>query len=258
MGKLEGRVAVVTGAGSGIGQATAILFAKEGAKTVVVDCKKEAAVKTVNMIKEFGEEAIFVHADVSKAKDVKEMVFKAVNTYGKLNILFNNAGFIHEVAPTAEASEDIFDETIATNLKGVFLGMKYAIPEMINVGKGSIINVSSIAGARGVVNVPAYSASKGGILALSRATAIEYASYNIRVNCVSPGSISTPAMADLLKNDPEVKRNYLEAIPQGRLGKPEEVAQAVLFLASDESSHITGHTLVVDGGMEADSHLRPR
>jgi NAD(P)-dependent dehydrogenase (short-subunit alcohol dehydrogenase family) len=258
MGRVEGKVAIVTGAGSGIGRASAMLLAKEGAKTVVVDRNAEAGEETVRMIREAGGEAIFVKADVSEAEDIKKMVKTAVSTYGKLNILFNNAGFIHEVAPTADASEEVFDETIATNLKGAFMGMKYAIPEMLRIGGGSIINIASIAGTKGVTNAPAYAASKGGVLALSRATAIEYATQNIRVNCISPGTISTPAMAALMKDDPEIKRNYEEAVPQGRLGRPDEVAQVVLFLASDEASHITGEKLAIDGGLEADSHLRTR
>jgi NAD(P)-dependent dehydrogenase (short-subunit alcohol dehydrogenase family) len=258
MGRVEGKVAIVTGAGSGIGRASAMLLAKEGAKTVVVDRNAEAGEETVRMIREAGGEAIFVKADVSEAEDIKKMVKTAVSTYGKLNILFNNAGFIHEVAPTADASEEVFDETIATNLKGAFMGMKYAIPEMLRIGGGSIINIASIAGTKGVTNAPAYAASKGGVLALSRATAIEYATQNIRVNCISPGTISTPAMAALMKDDPEIKRNYEEAVPQGRLGRPDEVAQVVLFLASDEASHVTGEKLAIDGGLEADSHLRTR
>ena len=258
MGRVEGKVAIVTGAGSGIGRASAILLAKEGAKTVVVDRNAEAGEETVRMIKEAGGEAIFVKADVSEAADIKKMVKTAVSTYGKLNILFNNAGLIAEVAPTAEATEEKFDETIATNLKGAFMGMKYAIPEMLRIGGGSIINIASIAGTKGVTNAPAYAASKGGVLALSRATAIEYATQNIRVNCISPGTISTPAMAALMKDDPEIKRNYEEAVPQGRLGRPDEVAQVVLFLASDEASHVTGEKLAIDGGLEADSHLRTR
>ena len=258
MGRVEGKVAIVTGAGSGIGRASAMLLAKEGAKTVVVDRNAEAGEETVRMIKEAGGEAIFVKADVSKVEDIKKMVKTAVSTYGKLNILFNNAGLIAEVAPTAEATEEKFDETIATNLKGAFMGMKYAIPEMLRIGGGSIINIASIAGTKGVTNAPAYAASKGGVLALSRATAIEYATQNIRVNCISPGTISTPAMAALMKDDPEIKRNYEEAVPQGRLGRPDEVAQVVLFLASDEASHITGEKLAIDGGLEADSHLRTR
>ena len=258
MGRVEGKVAIVTGAGSGIGRASAMLLAKEGAKTVVVDRNAEAGEETVRMIREAGGEAIFVKADVSEAEDIKKMVKTAVSTYGKLNILFNNAGLIAEVAPTAEATEEKFDETIATNLKGAFMGMKYAIPEMLRIGGGSIINIASIAGTKGVTNAPAYAASKGGVLALSRATAIEYATQNIRVNCVSPGTISTPAMAALMKDDPEIKRNYEEAVPQGRLGRPDEVAQVVLFLASDEASHVTGEKLAIDGGLEADSHLRTR
>ena len=257
MGRLDDKVAIITGAGAGMGRIAAIEFAKEGAKVVVAEYVAESGEETVRMIKEAGGEAIFIKTDVSKTEDVKRMIKITVDTYGKLDVLYNNAGVVAEMAPTVESTEENFDKTIAVNLKGVWLGMKYAIPEMLKTGGGSIINTASQAGERGTPNVPAYSASKGGILALSRGTAMEYATKNIRVNCINPGLIATPMMADQLKDNPELREKYLAAIPQGRLGKPEEVALAALFLASGESSHITGQVLVVDGGMEASSGIAP-
>jgi NAD(P)-dependent dehydrogenase (short-subunit alcohol dehydrogenase family) len=248
MGRLDGKVVIITGAGMGMGQAAAILFAKEGAKVVVADCLAEAGEETVKMIKEAGGEAIFVKADVSKAEDAKNMVKQTVDTYGRLDVLYNNAGIRGEVAPTPECTEENFDKVIAVNLKGVWLGMKYAIPEMLKTGGGSIINTASHTGERGTPNLPAYSASKGGVLAISRGTAMEYATKNIRVNCINPGTIATPFVIGGFSS--EARKFFMTTIPQGRLGEPEEVAYAALFLASDESSHITGHALVVDGGLE--------
>ena len=251
MGRLDGKVALITGTGSGMGRVAAILFAKEGAKVVGADCVTETGEETVRMIKEAGGEAIFVKADVSKGEDVKKMVKTAVDTFGKLNILYNNAGIQGAPVSTAECTEEEFDKFINVNLKGVFLGMKYAIPEMLKTGGGSIINTGSIAGRRGVANIPGYTASKGGVIALTRGTAMEYAKKNIRVNSISPGVIATPMV---LSMPPEAKKIAVSVISQGRLGEPEEVAYAALFLASDESSHITGHILAVDGGIEADTH----
>jgi NAD(P)-dependent dehydrogenase (short-subunit alcohol dehydrogenase family) len=252
MGRLDGKVAIITGAGSGMGRAAALLFAKEGAKVVVVDYVAETGEETAKMIKEAGDEAIFIKADVSKTEDTKNMVNTAVNTYGKLDILYNNAGVAGEAAPTAECTEENWDRVININLKGLWLGMKYAIPEMLKAGGGSIINVASQAGERGMPNIPPYSASKGGVLALSRAAAIEYAKQKIRINCINPGVIATPMALGFSE---EAKKRFMAAVPQGRFGEPIEVAYAALFLASDESSHITGHALVVDGGMEIDSHV---
>lgn len=253
MGRLDGKVAIVTGAGSGIGRAVAILFAKEGAKAVVNCRTAETGEETVRMIREAGGEAIFVKADVSKAEDVKNMINTTIDTYGELNVLCNNAGIDKPGAPVVECTEESFDKIIATNLRGVFLGMKYAIPEMLKTGGGSIINTSSMAADVGVRGHAPYCASKGGIVSLSRVVALEYATQNIRVNCINPGPIATPLQ--LAAQDPEFRRAYLAAIPQGRLGTPEEVAYIALFLASGESSLITGQALVADGGLEADSHI---
>ena len=182
MGRLDDKVAFVTGAGSGIGRATAILFAKERAKVIVACRTIETGKETVRMIGEAGGEAIFVRADVSKPDDVQKMITTTIDTYGRLDVLLNNAGVLSEPAPTTECTEENFDRTIAINLKGVWLAMKYAIPEMIKGGGGSIVNIASVAADRGLANFPAYCASKGGVVALSRGTAIEFAAKNIRVN----------------------------------------------------------------------------
>jgi len=251
MGRLDAKVAIITGAGMGMGRATAILFAKEGAKIVVADVVVKDGEETVKMITNAGGEAIFVRADVSITEDAGKIVREAVRTYGKLDILFNNAGIAGEASSTEECTEENWERVIDVNLKGVWLCMKYAIPEMAKSGGGAIINTASQAAERGMPNLPAYTASKGGVLSLSRATAIECAKKNIRVNVLEPGVIGTP----MVLNMPDVaKKSFLSAIPLGKFGKPEEVAFAALFLASDESSHITGHALAVDGGIIADSH----
>lgn len=252
MSRLKGKVAIITGAGQGMGQTGAIIFAREGAKVVVAEYVAQSGEETVQMIKKAGGEATFVKTDVSKEDDVRNLIKTTVDTYGKLDILYNNAAIIGEATPTAECTTANWAKVISVNLTGVFLGMKYAITEMLKGGGGSIINTASQAGERGMPNIPPYTASKGGVLALSRAAAIEYAKKNIRINCINPGVIATPMALGL---SPAAIKRFTEAIPQGRLGKPEEVAYAALFLASDESSHITGHALVVDGGMEADSGI---
>ena len=235
----------------GMGQAGALLFAREGAKVVVVDWNAEAGEETVRMIKDAGGEAIFTKADVSKARDVEGAVRKAIDAYGKLDIIYNNAAIISRPAFTEDVTEEEWEKTMAVNLKGVWLGMKYAIPEMLKRGGGSIINTASQCGDRGTRNLSPYCAAKGGVLALTRITAMELAKKKIRVNALNPGIIGTPMVLSMPK---EEIRGFEEIIPQGRLGKPEEVAYAALFLASDDSSHVTGHTLVVDGGIEVDNH----
>jgi len=249
MGRLDGKVAIITGGGSGIGRATAVVFAKEGARVVVADWIAEGGKETVSMIKEAGGEAIFIKTDVSKAEDIKNMIKTSVNTYGKLDILMNIAGIVEEEVSTIDCTEEVFNKIIAVNLNGVWLGMKYAIPEMLKTGGGSIVNTASIAALEAYKGIPAYAASKGGVISMSRVAAIEFAANNIRVNCIAPGHVATPLFLGCWSPD---QLKHLEDIaPQGRLGKPEEIAQVALFLASDESSHITGQTVVADGGITA-------
>ena len=248
MGRLNNKIAIITGGGMGMGRAAALLFAQEGAKVVVAERNVAAGEETVRMIREQGDEAIFVETDVSKADDIKRMVDTAVNTFGALHILYNNAAIAGDVALTTEYSESRWNEVLAVNLTGAWLGMKYAIPKILESGGGSIINVGSQAADRGNPLLAGYSAAKGGVLALSRGTAMEYAKENIRVNCINPGVIATPMVMNAW-TEAQLSQ-FVELVPQGRMGQPEEVAQAALFLASDESSHITGHVLVVDGGME--------
>lgn len=247
MGRVENKVAIVTGAGSGIGRATAQVLASEGASVVVSDvtgAEQDAA-------REIGGETLAVHADVSNAADVEAMVAAAVSRFGRLDILFNNAGIEGAQAPTADCTEETFDRVVAINLKGVFLGMKYAIPAMLRSGGGSIINAASVAGIVGFEGLPAYSASKGGVIQLTKVAALEYAARNIRVNATCPGLIWTPMVGRVIGDNAAARAAFEALEPIGRFGTPEEVAALVLFLASDESSFITGAALPVDGGLIA-------
>jgi NAD(P)-dependent dehydrogenase (short-subunit alcohol dehydrogenase family) len=248
MGKLEGKVALITGAGSGIGRATALLFAKEGAKVAVADFVPAGGQETVRRIKEAGGEAIFIRVDVSKAAEVERMVKTAVDTYGRIDILHNNAGIQGPFAPVAELTEEDWDRVINTNLKGVFLGTKYAIPVMLNQGGGIIINTTSAGGLVGIPAVAAYCASKGGVIQLTRSTALEYAKQNIRVNCICPGGTQTPMMEPWIPVDEAAREAFMQALPAGRMIQPEEIARAALFLACDDSSSAIGSVLVVDRG----------
>lgn len=252
--RLKDKVAVITGAASGIGRATAKIFAHEGAKVVASDIFAEGCQETVNMIKSAGGKAVMVKADVSKADQVQAMVKAALEAYGQINILFNNAG-IELSALITETSEEDWDRIMNTNLKGIFLCSKYVIPEMIKVGGGSIINTASIAGLVGFNNLGAYNASKGGVITLTKNMAIDYAQYNIRVNCICPGAIETSMMERLLEiwgGTPEdIKQQFVALHPIGRLGTPEDIGYAALYLASYESSFVTGSALVVDGGYTA-------
>jgi len=251
MGRLDGKVAIITGGGSGMGEATSILFAKEGAKVIVADWVAEGGERVVKKIKDNGGEATFVKVDVSKAVDAQKMVKTAVDTYGKLNILFNNAGIQGPMGiDLADYPVEEGEKIIAVNFEGVWFGMKYAIPEMLKAGGGSIISTASLCAFIGYKGISIYCATKGAIVALSRTVANEYARRGIRCNTINPSSSSTPLHADLLK--PEVGRkvfqNVAEQIPMGRTCEPDDVAYAALFLASDESQYITGTDLMVDGG----------
>lgn len=249
MGKLNGKVALITGAGSGFGKAMALRFAKEDAKIVVADLASDQGEKTVNMIRESGGEAISIQADVAQAEDVKRMVKAAVATFGKLDILCNNAGIVGEGKLT-EITEEQWQKTIAIDLTGVWLGMKYGIPEMLKTGGGAVVNTASIAGFSVLSGVPAdYSAAKAGVIMLTKTAAVEFAP-KIRVNCICPGHCLTKMTEQWMTTaTPEAVAEINAMSPLGRMGTAEEVAQAALFLACDEtSSYITGESLVVDGG----------
>jgi NAD(P)-dependent dehydrogenase (short-subunit alcohol dehydrogenase family) len=253
MGRLQNKVAIITGGSSGMGRAASILFASEGAKVVVADYVEEGGRETIRMISGAGREAIFIKADVSNSADVQNMVEMVIRTYGKLDILYNNAGIEQQpVVPLDQVSEESWDRVVNVNLKGVFLGMKYAIPHMLEKG-GSIINTSSISGLVGTSCLSAYSASKGGVVLLTKSAALEYAKRNVRINCICPNAIQTP-MFERARGGPvwEMKNKpYRVPPPMDRFGMPEEVVRVALFLASDESSYITGIALPVDGGVTA-------
>ena len=246
MGRLENKIAIVTGAGSGIGRATALRFAAEGAKVIVADVTG-AEDETAKII---GASAVAIHADVSKSSNVRAMIDAARTRFSRLDVIFNIAGIEGEQASTADCSEENFDRVISVNLRGVFLGMKYAIPLMIERGRGSIINNASVAGLVGFPGLPAYCASKGGVIQLTKTAALEYAMQSIRVNAICPGVIWTP-MVQRLAVSAEAEAAFREMEPVGRFGTPDDIASMALFLASDESSFVTGAALPVDGGFIA-------
>jgi NAD(P)-dependent dehydrogenase (short-subunit alcohol dehydrogenase family) len=252
------KVALITGGGSGIGRAASILFSREGAKVVILDIDVKGANETVNVIRSYGGEAIYVEGDVSDETDAKKAVTETISNYHKLNILFNNAGIVL-IKDLIDMEEKEWSKVIDVNLKGMFLLSKYAIPEMIKAGGGSIINTASIYGLVGAAKYTAYCASKGAVIALTKAMAIELAPYNIRVNCICPGNISTRMLESEAitwskiwgKTVKEAQEDFLKMQPIKRVGLPEEVAYMALFLASDESSYVTGSAFIVDGGATA-------
>lgn len=250
--RLQNKVALITGAGNGIGMETCLLFAKEGAKVVAVDINEEAANDTVKKIQSLHGEAVAVKADISKASDCKNMIDVAEKTFGALHILFNNAGIMHSDDSNAvDTDEKIWDLTMNINLKGVFFGCKYGIPAMQRAGGGSIINTASFVALMGAATPQlAYTASKGGVLAMSRELAVLHARENIRVNALCPGPLQTKLLMDFLDTE-EKKQRRLVHVPMGRFGQAKEMAQAALYLASDESSYVTGTTFSVDGGLTA-------
>ncbi len=250
--RLNNKVALITGGGSGIGRETAMLFAKEGAAIVVADVKDIGGQETAAMVKTIGGQAVFVLADVSLAADCAAMVRVAEESFGQLNVLFNNAGIMHSRDDDAiHTEEDVWDLTMAINLKGVYLGCKYGIPALRRAGGGSIINTASFVALLGAATPQlAYTASKGGVLALSRELAVVHARENIRVNALCPGPLRTELLMKFL--DTEAKRQRrLVHVPMGRFGEAKEMAYAALYLASDESSFVTGTEFVVDGGITA-------
>lgn len=245
----ENKVALVTGGAFGIGRATAIAYAKRGAKVVVADFLENK--ETIELISAIGGTAIFVKCDVSKEMEVKRLIEKTITAFGRLDFAYNNAGVEGDSASTVDCSEENWEKTIGVNLKGIWICMKYEIPEIIKAGKGAIINCASVAGLVGFVGLPAYTASKHGVIGLTKTAALEYGKLNVRVNAVCPGVIKTPMLDRVTGKKKEVEKQYQSLEPIGRLGEPEEVAEAVIWLSSDASSFVIGQALGVDGGWTA-------
>ena len=255
--RLEDKVALITGGGSGIGRETAILFASHGAQIVVVDVNDTAGEETVSTINSQGGKAVYVHADVSKGDDCKTMIAIAERSLGRLDILFNNAGIMESQDDDAvQTDEAVWEKTMSINLKGVFLGCKYGIPALRRAGGGAIINTASFVAFLGAATPQlAYTASKGGVLSMSRELAVIHARENIRVNALCPGPLRTALLMKFLNTEEKRKRRLVH-IPMGRFGEAKEIAKAALFLASDDASYITGTALMVDGGITA-SYVTP-
>ena len=250
-GRLDGKVALITGGGSGIGRATSLVFSREGAKVVVADITVEGCEETVQQIKAAGGDATFVKTDVSKAADVEAMINKTVETYSRLDCAFNNAGVEGGMKVTADCTEEEFDRTIAVNLTGVWLCMKYEIQQMLSQGGGAIVNTASVAGLVGFPSLPDYVASKHGVVGLTKTAALEYAKSGIRVNAVCPGVIQTPMVERGIQRLPGFDEMALATEPIGRFGQPSEIGEAVAWLCSDAASFVTGHPMAVDGGLVA-------
>ncbi len=250
--RLNNKVAIITGAGSGIGREAALIFAREGARVVVADVSEDAGTRTVNDIGAIGGDSIFVATNVARAADVEALVAAAEDRFGRVDVMFNNAGIFPDAdGSVLDTSEDVWDLVMNVNLKGVFLGCKYVIPAMQRAGGGSIINVASFVALVGAATPQiAYTASKGGVLSMTREIAIEFARQNIRANALCPGPVDTPLLQSIL-SDPVKRERRLVHIPPGRFAQAVEIANAALYLASDESSYVNGATFVVDGGITA-------
>ena len=244
-----GKIALVTGGGTGIGRATSVRFAHHGAKVVIADINP-AGVETANLIKNEGGEAIFVQTDVREAKEVENLVVTAVDAYGGLHCAFNNAGVLPPTIPLADVDESTFDNVLAVDLKGIFLSMKYEIQQMLQADGGAIVNNASIAGVIAEAGISTYAAAKHGVIGLSKAAALEYASKGIRINALAPGLVET-AMTKPWFDDPAMRSYFMANSPIGRFAQPEEIAGMVLFLCSDFASFAVGQTFAIDGGYTA-------
>jgi NAD(P)-dependent dehydrogenase (short-subunit alcohol dehydrogenase family) len=244
----SGKVALVTGGSFGIGRATALAFAACGANVVIADWVEDKEQTTIRQVNDMGTESLFIKCDVSRADDVKDMIWKIISRFGRLDFAFNNAGIEGVSANTTDCSEENWDKTIGVNLKGIWLCMKNEIPYMLKHGGGAIVNCASVAGLIGLSGLPAYVVSKHGVVGLTKTAALEYVKDGIRINAVCPGVIKTPMVDRVTGHDKEVEKQYISMEPIGRMGKPEEVAEAVIWLCSDKASFITGHALPVDGG----------
>jgi NAD(P)-dependent dehydrogenase (short-subunit alcohol dehydrogenase family) len=242
----EGKVVLVTGAAGGIGRATAVAFGRRGARVVIADVADLAA--TAAEVRCAGAEVLAVTCDVSRDDDVRALVARAVERFGRLDCAYNNAGIEGEPAATHECSEENWDRTLAVNLKGVWLCLRHEIPQMLKQGGGTIVNCASVAGLVGIAGLPAYEASKHGVVGLTRTAALETVKQNIRINAVCPGAILTPMLERFMASSPEARATVVASEPIGRIGKPEEIAECVLWLCSDASSFVTGQALAADGG----------
>lgn len=250
-GKFSGKVALVTGAAAGIGRATALAFARERAKIILADVMAKEGEEAAQTIRKAGGEAMFIKTDVAKPADVERAVDQALENFGRLDFAFNNAGIEGRRATTAECTEENWDRVISINLKGVWLCLRQEIPVMRQQGGGAIVNNASIAGLVGFPGLPAYTASKFGVIGLTKAAALEYAKDGIRVNAVCPGVIHTAMVDRLIEENPEMGAGISAGTPLGRMGKPEEIAEVVIWLCSDAASFVTGHALAADGGYVA-------
>ncbi len=248
MSSIAGKVAIITGGSMGIGRATAIAFAHRGTKVVVADVNAEEGQQTVRLVQEVKGECLFIPTDVKRDADVAMMVEKTIEAYGRLDYAFNNAGWQQLPIPVTEQTEEFFDEFMATNVKGVWLGMKYELPQIVKQG-GAIVNCSSAYGLVGGSGMGVYTATKAAILGLTRSAALEYAKQGVRVNAICPGAVDTPGAQNLIKTNPAVKQVVEAAHPIGRMGTAEEIAETVLFLCSDAASFVVGAALSVDGGL---------
>ena len=250
-GQLDGKIALVTGGASGIGRATALAFAREGATVVIADVDVAGGEETQRLIQGTGREALFLRADVAQTAEVEGVITQAVARCGRLDCAFNNAGIEGELAPLADSTEAVWDRVIGINLKGVWLCMKYELRQMLTQRRGTIVNTASILGLVSVPLGPAYTASKHGVVGLTKAAALAYAQAGIRVNAVCPGFIQSPMTERVFTHHPELQEPTIAGHPVGRMGTPDEVAAAVVWLCSEAASFVTGHTLTVDGGYVA-------
>lgn len=247
----KGKVAFITGASTGIGHATALAFAKFGARVAVVDINEEAGAQTVHQIQETGGEGLFIKCNVSSGREVQAAVEATITKFGRLDMAFNNAGIEGVAANAVDCTEENWQSVIDINLKGVWLCMKYQIPQMLKNGGGAIVNCASIAGVVGFTGMPAYVASKHGVVGLTKNAALDFAKSKIRINAICPGVIQTPMIDRFTQGDAQAAAQLSSGAPMGRVGQPEEIAAAALWLCSDQSSFVTGHPLVVDGGWVA-------
>lgn len=245
------KIALVTGGSSGIGRATALAFAHRGARVVVADVSVEGGEETVNLIHNTGGEAIFIQTDVAQAREIEHLISKTVETYGRLDCAFNNAGIAGDLSLTADCSEEHWKRVMSINLRGVWLCMKHELSQMLKQGGGAIVNTASALGLVGIIGQAAYVAAKHGVVGLTKTAALEYAKSGIRVNAVCPGVIQTPMVEGVINAQPELTEGLLALEPVGRLGEPEEIAETAVWLCSDAASFVTGHSMAADGGYTA-------